>query len=148
MKADLNGYSAELDKLIEDIEPILANYKCFVESVCVASRRHIPRGCRTEYIPGLTDEAYKLKYSSSPFDDGTIESRNTLIDKISEEKRKRWEEVITSTNMTHNSRKAWKTIRKLSNDPTTSNPPCIVSANQVAHQLLVNGRGTMPSKQR
>ena len=33
--------------------------------------------------------------------------------------------------MTHNSRKAWKTIRKLSNDPTTSNPPCLVSANQV-----------------
>ena len=53
---------------------------------------------------------------------------------------------MTSTIMTHNSRKAWKTIRKLSNDPTTSNPPCIVSANQDAHQLLVNGRGTMPSK--
>ena len=48
--------------------------------------------------------------------------------------------------MTHNSRKAWKTIRKLSNDPTTPNPPCLVSANQVAHQLLVKGRGTMPSK--
>ena len=48
--------------------------------------------------------------------------------------------------MTHNSCKAWTTIRKLSNDPTTSNPPCLVSANQVAHQLLVNGRGTMPSK--
>ena len=48
--------------------------------------------------------------------------------------------------MTHNSRKARKTIRKLSNDPTTSNRPCLVSANQVAHQLLVNGRGTMPSK--
>ena len=70
------------------------------------------------------------------------------MDKITEEKRKRWEEVITSTNMimTHNSHKAWKTSRKLSNDPTTSNPPCLVSANQVAHQLLVNGRGTMPSK--
>ena len=70
MKADWNGYSAELDKLIEDVEPIPANYKCFVESVRVAFRRHIPRGCRTEYIPGLTDkskslyEAYKLKYSS------------------------------------------------------------------------------------
>ena len=49
---------------------------------------------------------------------------------------KRWEEVITFTNMTHNSRKLWKTIRKLSNEPTTSSPPCLVSANQVAHQLL------------
>ena len=65
---------------------------------------------------------------------------------MTEEKRKIWEEVITSTNMTHNSRKAWNTINKLSNDPTSSNPPCLVTANQVAHQLLVNGRGTMPSK--
>ena len=37
-------------------------------------------------------------------------------------------------------------IRKLSNEPTTSHPPCPVSVNQVAHQLLVNSRGTMPSK--
>ena len=65
---------------------------------------------------------------------------------MTEEKRKIWEEVITSTNMTHNNRKAWKTINKLSNDPTSSHPPCLVTANQVAHQLLVNGRGTMPSK--
>ena len=47
---------------------------------------------------------------------------------------------------TNNSRKAWKMIGKLFNDPTTSNPPCLVSANQVAHQFLVNGRGTMSSK--
>ena len=65
---------------------------------------------------------------------------------MTEEKRKIWEEVITSTNITYNSRKAWKTINKLSNDPTSPNPPCLVTANQVAHQLLVNGRGTMPSK--
>ena len=68
MKADWNGYSAELDKLIKDVELIPANDKCFVESVHVASRRHIPRGCQTEYIPSLTDEskslydAYKLRY--------------------------------------------------------------------------------------
>ena len=50
-----------------------------------------------------------------------------------------------STDLTHNSRKAWQTIRKLSNDPTSTNPPCLVNANQVAHQLLVNARGTMPT---
>ena len=82
----------DLTSLIEDVEPIPANYKSFVKSVRVASRRHIPRGCRTEYIPGLTDEskslyeAYKLKYSSSTFDDGTIDSGNTQIDKMTEEK--------------------------------------------------------------
>ena len=36
-------------------------------------------------------------------------------------------------------------MRKLLNEPTTSSPPCIVRANQVAHQFLVNGRGNMPS---
>ena len=103
MKADWNGYSTELDKLIEDVEHIPANYKCFIESVRVAFIRHIPRGCRTEYVPGLTDEsksiyeAYKCKYSSSHFDDDTIESGNTLIDKMTEEKRKRWEVVIYMT---------------------------------------------------
>ena len=151
-KADWNGYSTELDNSIEDVEPIPSNYNRFVENVRVASRRHIPRGCRTDYVQGLTDEsknlyeAYKQQYSSNPFDKRTMESGNLLLDKMTEEKRKIWEEVITSTNMTHNSRKAWKTINKLSNDPTSSNPPCLVTANQVAHQLLVNGRGTMPSK--
>ena len=151
-KADWNGYSTELDNSIEDVEPIPSNYNRFVENVRVASRRHIPRGCRTDYVHGLTDEsknlyeAYKQQYSSNPFDKRTMESGNLLLDKMTEEKRKIWEEVITSTNMTHNSRKAWKTINKLSNDPTSSNPPCLVTANQVAHQLLVNGRGTMPSK--
>ena len=48
--------------------------------------------------------------------------------------------------LTHNSRKAWQTKRKLSNDPTSTNPPCLVNTNQVVHQLLVNGRGTMPTK--
>ena len=52
---------------------------------------------------------------------------------------------MTSTNLAYNSRKAWKTIRKLLNDPTTYIPPYLVSANQVTHQLLVNGRDNMPS---
>ena len=118
----------------------------------MTSIRPIPRGCRTDYVQGLTDEsknlyqAYKQQYSINPFGNRTMESGNLLLDIMTEEKRKIWEEVITSTNMTHNSRKAWKTIGKLSNGPTSSNPPCLSTANQVAHQLLVNGKGTMPSK--
>ena len=145
-KADWKGYSTELDNSIEDVEPIPSNYNRFVENVRVASRRHIPRGCRTDYVQGLTDEsnnlyeAYKQQYSSNPVDNRTMESGNLLLDKMKEEN------MGGSHHMTHNSRKAWKTINKLSNDPTSSNPPCLVTANHVAHQLLVNGRGTMPSK--
>ena len=36
--------------------------------------------------------------------------------------------------------------REISNDPTATQPPCLVTANQVAHQLLVNGLGEMPAK--
>ena len=43
--------------------------------------------------------------------------------------------------MTHSSRNAWKTIRMLGNDQTKSQPIPLVTANPVAHQLLVNSRG-------
>ena len=103
------------------------NDRC-IGLIRVVSRRHIPRVCRTNYIPGLTEEAqslyeaYKKQYSSNPFAEGTLETGNKLIDTIKEEKKKRWEEVITS------------------------NPPYLVNSNQVAHHLLVNGQGTMPTK--
>ena len=107
----------------------------------------------TNYIPGLTEEsqslyeAYKKQYTSNPFAEGTLDTGNKLIDTMKEEKKKRWEEVITSIDLTHHSRKAWQTIKKLSNDPTSPNPPCLVNSNQVAHHLLVNGHGTMPTKE-
>ena len=118
----------------------------------MASRKHIPRGCRSNYIPGFTDEskslyeAYKKQYSIDSFGETTIDTGNTLIDKMKDKKKNSWEEVSTSTDLTHNRRRTRQTIRKLSNDFTTPNPPCLVNANQVAHQLLINGQGTMPTK--
>ena len=52
----------------------------------MASKKHVPRGCRSNYIPGLTDkskslyEAYKKQYSIDPFGETTIDTGNTLID--------------------------------------------------------------------
>ena len=68
------------------------------------------------------------------------------MNNMKDEMKKRWEEVITSTNMTHNSRKAWNIIKHLSNDHTSPIAPCLVNANQVAHQLLINSRGPMSNK--
>ena len=87
-KADWDGYSTELDKLIEDVEPIPENYGGFVDKVRVPSRRHIPRGCRTNHKPGLSEESkslyeeYKKQYASDPFDNGTIETGNAIMNNI------------------------------------------------------------------
>ena len=145
-KAKWDNFSTDFDEAIEEVEPIPENYDRFIGLIHVLSRRHIPRGCRTNYIPGLTEEsqslyeAYKKQYTSNPFAEGTLETENKLIDTMKEE------EVITSIDLTHNSRKAWQTIKRLSNDPTSPNPTCLVNSNQVAHHLLVNGQGTMPTK--
>ena len=149
-KAKWDDFSTDFDEAIEEVEPVLENYDRFICLIRVVSRRHIPRGCRTNHIPGLTEELQSLyearNNTQATLAEGTLETGNKLTDTMKEEKKKRWEEVITSIDLTHNSRKAWQTIKKLSNDPTSPNPPCLVNANQVAHHLLVNGQGTMPTK--
>ena len=47
--------------------------------------------------------------------------------------------------MTHSSKKAWTMIKKLSGDPTTAEQHHNVTPDQIAHQLLLNGKP--PTKQ-
>ena len=151
-KANWSGYATDVDILVDEVYPTPENYERFIEAIRVTSRKHIPRGCRSHYIPCLSEEskslyeAYKKQYVSNPFDSMTLNTGNELISKMAAENKRRWEEMITSTDLTGNSRKAWQTIKKISKDPTALKPHCLVTANQVAHQLLVNGRGEMPTK--
>ena len=84
-KVNWDGVSTEFDAAIEEVNPIPENYGRFIVLLRVVSRRHIPRGCRSNYIPGLTDEpkslseAYKRQYPSKPFGEGTLETGTKLI---------------------------------------------------------------------
>ena len=59
-KAKWDDFSTDFDETIEEIEPIPENYDRFIGLGRVVSIRHIPRRCRTNYIPGLTEESQSL----------------------------------------------------------------------------------------
>ena len=90
-------------------------------------------------------EQYRHNYESVPFAEDTIEAGEELMNTISKEHRKAWQTLIESADITHSSKKARAMIQKLWNDPGKAKLHYNTTANQVAHQLLLNGR--MPSKQ-
>ena len=110
------------------------------------ARKNILRGCRRNYVPGLTPEStelieeYRDKYEDDPFADNTITLGEEQMNAISVQRRKAWHTLIESTDMTHNSKKAWSTIRKRCDDSCKPNQHYNTTANQVIHQLLLNGR--------
>ena len=118
----------------------------FIELLRVVSRRHIPRGCRSNYMPGIMEEskslyeAYKRQYLSNPFGEGTLETGTKLIDTMKEHKSNKWEKGITSSDLTRNSRKAWHTIRKLSNDQPLQTFCCTVTIIEDYHHIEVRER--------
>ena len=110
-KANWSGYATDIDILIDEVDPTPENYERFVEAIRVTSRKHIPRGCISHYIPGMSEvskrlyEAYKKEYMHNPFDSTTLDTGNELISKMAAENKRRWEEMITSTDLTGNSRR-------------------------------------------
>ena len=79
-KAQWDDFSTDFDEVIEEVKPTPENYDRFICRVRLVSRRHISRGCRTNYIPGLMEEsqslyeAYKKQYSSNLFVEGILET--------------------------------------------------------------------------
>ena len=83
----------------------------------------------------------KTCLAEDPFNEDTVRVGDALLDEISEAQRSKWKEMIESTDFTHSSRKAWKTINTLTKDYTKPQQQCKDTADQVAHQLLLNGKG-------
>jgi len=151
-KARWQLFANDLDDHLQSsttLRPQAGNYNEFVKCAHKSACRNIPRGCRTRYVPGLSLETskmytlYKTQYEQDMFAEDTITMGEQLMMHITEERRRKWQEMIEQTDFTHNSKKAWATIHKLSSDTTKA---CTlhkdVTANQIAHQLILNGRGS------
>jgi len=72
--------------------------------------------------------------------------RNALTNAIALGRRKKRQELIESADMTHSSRRAWKTIRMLGNDYTKTETKPLVTADQVALQLLAEETVTISNE--
>ncbi|XP_049873462.1 uncharacterized protein LOC126372007 [Pectinophora gossypiella] len=145
-KANWEQYRNSIDDALLKIPPAPQNYDQFMDEVKIRSRKYIPRACRVLYIPGLSRESaallreYETHYNCDPFSEDTIETGERLLTEVSEGRRSRWIDTVTNINMTHNSKKAWTTIRKLTNEAPPPMSPSQVTADQIAHQLLLNGK--------
>ena len=113
----------------------------------------MPRGCRLDYIPGLTKETkllydkYRNNIKENPFSEDTIELDESIMAHLAAVQQERWIHFVESTDLTQNSRKTWHNIRKISNDPTKPSSQYEVTANQVAHAFIKNGKTQVMKKQ-
>lgn len=146
-RAKWEKFAEELDQNLNELEPKPDNYDIFVNIVKEISRKHIPRGCRTQYVPGLSHKSqtsfikYKELYEADPFSEDTIEAGEDLLQQISISRAEKWCDLIESLDMKQNSRRAWKLLKTLKQDKTLPiDQRGTISANQIAHQLLVNGK--------
>ena len=90
-----------------------------------------------------------MQFEDDPFNSETTNTDNILSDKIAEAQQKKWKTLIESIDFTHSSRKAWRTMYNLSNNYAQRQHQCNVTADQVAYQGLLNGKGNsthQPSK--
>ncbi|KAI5732047.1 hypothetical protein M8J77_020382 [Diaphorina citri] len=146
-KADWERFAADIDDAIKNIPAHPDSYETFIDLVKSVSRQTIPRGCRTSYVPGLTPNAklllekYQTMFNIDPFSDETIELGEELLLTVNQNHQDKWIKLVEGLDMKLNSRRAWKLLGNLSGDSTKQQHHIInVTANQVASQLLQNGK--------
>ena len=152
-KANWKGFKTESESLISRLKSKPENYDKFVKLLKKSARKYIPRGCRIDYIPGLTKETkllydkYQNKFKENPFNEDTFKLGESITAQLAAVQQERWIQFVESTDLTQNSRKAWHNIRKISNDPTKPSSQYEITANQMAHVLIKNGKIQVMKKQ-
>jgi len=87
------------------------------------------------------DKEYETLYRSfirAPVGTASDRAASSLLSRLQQKKQERWEEAVNSMDFSHSSRKAWRTINKLTGRSGRSSRVCPVSANSIASQLVKN----------
>jgi len=70
----------------------------------------------------------------------TIQLGEALMNEISEEIKKRWNDMIENTDLSRNGKRGWATIRKFNSEGKPATRTAAQTPNEVAYQLLKNGK--------
>ena len=93
-KAAWTDFSEELERKIEHIAPVSNNYDRFARLEKKSARKHIPRGCGEQYIPGLSKESselceeYATMFNDDHFADSTTQVGEKVMESVPQERRK------------------------------------------------------------
>ena len=114
-------------------------YSRFSKAIVISAKTNIPRGFRPSYIQCMDNECQQLleQFSNS----GDPDIADHLVECLDNARRARWEEMTSSLDFTHSSRKGWNLIRKLSSGqqlPSSTRPS--VKPNAVASHLVKVGK--------
>jgi len=116
-------------------------YQGFRESLISVAKQCIPRGSRKNYVPCWGKECELLYRSFIQASVGTDfdGAASLLLSRLQQKKQERWEEAVNSIDFSHSSRKAWRTINKLTGRSGRSSRMCPVWASSIASKLVKNG---------
>ena len=86
-----------------------------------------------------------MKEAESP--EEKLLSSNHFIDHLNSRRKEEWISTVENLDMVRSSRKAWRTINKITGRKNVSTNPNLISPNAVASCLLNNGKFKNPDKQ-
>ncbi|GFR60473.1 RNA-directed DNA polymerase from mobile element jockey-like [Elysia marginata] len=104
------------------------------------SSQHFSSFERTVGDPIPKSQHRPTALQTKPVFEETIQLGEDLTTLLANERSERWKELITSVDMTYNSKKAWATIKRLNSEKNVQTRVAAVTPNQVANQLLQNGK--------
>ena len=111
------------------------------ESLLSAAKQCIPRGRQKNYVSCWDKECETLcrSFTRAPVETGSDRAASSLLPWLGQNEQERWVEAVNSIDFSHSSRKAWRTINKLTGRSGHSFHQCPVTTNSIASQLWRTG---------